>query len=242
MIVSTDIHLKLENRIAEFLKVEEAVLYSFNFSTIASAIPAYSKIGDVIFCDEGVHFAIQKGLTASRSLVKFFKHNDVQDLEKLLQEQAEQDLIDPKKAKSTKRFLVVEGLYFNHGDICPLDKIMNLKKKYKVRLFVDETVSFGVLGDSGRGITEHLNIPIKDVDHISASLENAICAYGGFCAGSSFIIDHHRLSGLGYVFSASLPPLQAAVALSAINILDSKPDLIDNLRKNCKQMHSILSK
>ena len=86
-----DIHLELEKKLANFMQVEEAVLYSYGFSTISSAIPAYSKHGDIIFCDQGVNFAIQKGLVGSRSQIKFFKHNDPDDLERLLLEQEEQD-------------------------------------------------------------------------------------------------------------------------------------------------------
>ncbi|RWS17075.1 serine palmitoyltransferase 1-like protein [Dinothrombium tinctorium] len=237
---TVDIHLELESRLAKFMNVEEAALYSYGFSAVASAIPAYSKSGDVIFCDEGVHLAIQKGLLASRSVIKFFKHNDVEDLRRLLVEQSIEDLKNPKKAKVTRRFLVVEGLYMNHGDICPLPEIIKLKNQYKVRLFVDEACSFGVLGNTGRGVTEHFNIPTDEVDHFSATLENAISAYGGFCCGTSFIIDHHRLSGLGYCFSASLPPLQAAVALAAIDVLESSNDLVLNLRDNCQHMHKLL--
>lgn len=232
--------MKLEERLAQFMKVEEAVLYSYGFSTVASAIPAYAKSSDVIFADEGCHFAIQKGLTASRSKIRFFKHNDVEDLHRLLKEQESQDIKNPKKAKVTRRFLVVEGLYMNHGDICPLPEIIELKNRYKVRIFVDETVSFAVLGKTGRGVSEHFNIPVEEIDHFSASLENAMAAYGGFCCGTTFIVDHQRLSGLGYCFSASLPPLQAAVALAALDMLDERPQLCDQLRKNCKYAHSKL--
>lgn len=175
---------------AKFTKTEEAVLYSYGFSTVASAIPAYAKAGDVIFCDAGVHFAIQKGLTASRSAIKFFKHNDLEDLKRLLDEQAVADKKNPTKAKATRRFLVVEGLYMNHGDLCPLPELIKLKAEYKVRLFVDETVSFGILGKTGRGIAEHFGVDVLDVDHFSASLEHAIAAYGGFCYGTTFIVDH----------------------------------------------------
>lgn len=147
---------------------------------------------------------------------------------------------NPKKAKKIRRFLVLEALYVNYGDICPLKEIMILKKRYKVRLFLDECFSFGVLGKTGRGITEHLDIPSEDIDHISSSLENAISAYGGFCAGSTFIVDHQRLSGLGYCFSASLPSLQAATALAALDILESRPEIIDKLRTNCIQLHNSL--
>jgi serine palmitoyltransferase len=190
--------------------------------------------------DEGVHFAIQKGLTASRSRIKFFKHNDVDDLHRLLKEQAIEDKKNPKKAKVTRRFLVVEGLYMNHGDICPLPEMIKLKNEYKVRIFVDETVSFAVLGKSGRGITEHFNIPVDEIDHFSASLENAMAAYGGFCCGTTFIVDHQRLSGLGYCFSASLPPLQAAVALTALDELEKYPDMTSLLRQNCEYFQNKL--
>ena len=239
---TVDIHLELEDRLAKFMEVEEAVLYSYGFSTIASAIPAYAKSNDVIFADSGVHFAIQKGLTASRSKIVFFKHNNVEDLRRVLLEQEIEDRKNPKKAKVTRRFLVVEGLYMNHGDICPLPEIMKLKKQFKVRIFVDESVSFGVLGKTGKGITEYYGIPVEDVDHLSSTLENAISAYGGFCCGTTFIVDHQRLSGLGYCFSASLPPLQAACALASLDILQEDPSILRKLRDNCIFFHSLLNK
>lgn len=156
-----DVHLELEQRLAKFFNVEEGIIYSYGFSTIASAIPAYSKRGDIIFADEGVHFAIQKGIVASRSDVRYFKHNDVEDLERLLKEQEKADLKNPKKAKVTRRFLVIEGLYLNHGDICPLPKMVDLKYKYKYRIFLDETVSFCTIGATGRGVTEYHNVPVR---------------------------------------------------------------------------------
>jgi serine palmitoyltransferase len=152
--------LDLEKRLAKFLNVEESITYAYGFSTVASAIPAYAKRGDVIFADEGVQFPIQKGLIASRSDVKFFKHNDVEDLERLLKEQADADRKNPKKAKATRRFLVVEGLYLNHGDLCNLPKMVEMKYIYKYRIFIDETVSFATIGKTGRGITEYYNIPV----------------------------------------------------------------------------------
>ena len=155
-----DVHLELEQRLAKFFNVEDGIIYSYGFSTIASAIPAYSKRGDVIFADEGVHFAIQKGIVASRSDVKYFKHNDLDDLERVLREQEETDRKNPKKAKATRRFLVIEGLYLNHGDLCPLQKMVEWKYIYKYRIFLDETVSFATIGRTGRGVTEHFNVPV----------------------------------------------------------------------------------
>lgn len=118
--------------------------------------------GDLTFSsDEAVNFAIQKGLDASRSTIVYFKHNDAKDLERLLKEQEKNDLKNPKKAQKTRRFLVAEGIYLNTGELCPLPELVELRKRYKLRLFLDESVSFGTLGKTGRGLTEHLNVDVS---------------------------------------------------------------------------------
>ena len=162
---TTDVHVHLEEALANFFGVEQACLYSYGFSTIASAIPAYAKKGDVIFVDEAVNFAIQKGLDASRSKIKYFKHNNIEDLERILDEHAKDELKNPKLTKITRKFLVVEGIYLNTGQICCLKEMIFLKRKHKLRLFIDESISFGVLGQSGRGITEHQDILVLLINH-----------------------------------------------------------------------------
>ncbi|NXG06595.1 SPTC1 palmitoyltransferase, partial [Sakesphorus luctuosus] len=147
---------------------------------------------------------------------------------------------NPRKARVTRRFIVVEGLYMNTGDICPLPELIKLKYKYKVRIFLEESLSFGVLGEHGRGITEHFGINIDDIDLISANMENSLASIGGFCCGRSFIIDHQRLSGQGYCFSASLPPLLAAAAIEALNIMEDNPDIFQTLRAKCEHIHKAL--
>ncbi|KRY33412.1 Serine palmitoyltransferase 1, partial [Trichinella spiralis] len=245
-----DIHLDLEERLAEFMRCEEAVLYSYGFATISSAIPAYCKRGDVIFCDAGVNFAIQKGLQASRSRVEFFEHNNTRDLERLLKIQRRKDILacavhslcdwNPKKARVTRRFIVVEGIYLYYGDICPLVDLLKLKWKYKVRLFIDESISFGVLGAGGRGVTEHFGVDLDDVDMISSTLENAVSSIGGFTCGRSFVVDHQRLSGAGYCFSASMPPLLAAAAIRSLDLMQDEPERFQQLRKNSHQLFTAL--
>lgn len=111
--------------------------------------------------DEGVHFPIQKGLDASRSKIFYFKHNDAKDLERLLIEQDAIDRKNPKKAAKIRRFIIVEAIYMNSGEICPLPEIIELRKRYKLRLILDESVSFGSLGKTGRGIIEHFNIGVS---------------------------------------------------------------------------------
>ncbi|XP_052500933.1 serine palmitoyltransferase 1 isoform X2 [Budorcas taxicolor] len=205
-----DVHLDLEDRLAKFMKTEEAIIYSYGFATIASAIPAYSKRGDIVFVDKAACFAIQKGLQASRSDIKLFNHNDMDDLERLLKEQE----IEDQKVK--------------------------LKYKYKARIFLEESLSFGVLGEHGRGVTEHFGINIDDIDLISANMENSLASIGGFCCGRSFVIDHQRLSGQGYCFSASLPPLLAAAAIEALNIMEENPGIFAVLKEKCKRIHKAL--
>ncbi|XP_033637092.1 serine palmitoyltransferase 1-like [Asterias rubens] len=237
-----DVHMNFEQRIASFFGMEEGILYSYGFSTVASCIPAYSKRGDIIFCDEGVCFAVQMGLLASRSQIKFFKHNDMEDLERLLEEQAVEDKKNPKKAKKTRKFMVVEGLYTNTGQITPIDKLVEFKYKYKVRIFLDESMSFGVLGKTGLGVTQHCGIDVTDVDLISASMETALGTLGGFCVGSKFVVDHQRLSGLGYCFSASLPPMLASAAMAALDLMDEDPTMAVRLQKRSQFVHEELSK
>lgn len=113
------------------------------------------------YSDECVHFAIQKGLDASRSRIVFFKHNDMVDLERCLKEQHILDQKNPKKAARTRRFLVAEGIYMNTGEMCPLAELVALRQKYKLRLILDESISFGAIGAHGRGLTEFLNIDVS---------------------------------------------------------------------------------
>ncbi|XP_077549605.1 serine palmitoyltransferase 1-like [Haemaphysalis longicornis] len=237
-----DVHLALERRIADFMGVEDTCLYSFGFSTIASAIPSYAKLGDIIFADEDVNYSIQSGLLASQSTVYYFRHNDVEDLERLLLAQQDRDFINPKKARVTRRFLVVEGIYASRGDICPLPKLVKLRRKFKLRLFIDETCSFAVLGHTGRGIREHFDVPSNEIDLMCATLEHAVGSFGGFCCGTRFVVHHQQLAGQGYYFSTSLPPLQASVSLQAIDYLSSHPELLTRLRRNCVAIHEKLQR
>eukprot|EP00741_Cyanophora_paradoxa_P011012 tig00020553_g10644.t1 len=149
-----DVHLDFEQRVASFLGMESAILYSYDLATISSAIPAFAKRGDVIMCDDGVSWAIQSGIQLSRSDVVYFKHNNMDDLEVKIIE-TEEKL--KKKKSPTRRFIVVEGIYQNHGDICPLPKLVELRSKYKYYLVIDESVSFGVLGNTGRAAIEAIN-------------------------------------------------------------------------------------
>lgn len=121
----------------------------------------------MFFSDEYASFHIQKGIDASRSKAFYFKHNDVNDLERLLKQQDAIDRKNPKKAAKIRRFIIVEGIYANTGEMCPLREIIELRQRYKLRLILDESISFGSLGKNGRGILEHLEINVNIQNFIS---------------------------------------------------------------------------
>lgn len=234
-----DVHMDLERDIAQFLGTEQAIIYAQGFSTISSVIPAFCKRGDILVCDEGVSFAIQKGVQISRSIIKWYKHNDMADLERVLEEIRMDDLVHKKRL--TRRFIVSEGLSANVGDIAPLPKLIELKKKYKYRLVLDESQSIGVLGSRGAGLTDLFDIPAADVDMIVGSMANALCSSGGFCAGSEEIVDHQRLSGLAYCFSASIPAMLAVSTSEAIQIIKKEPANLVELAERGRTFRQVLS-
>ncbi|KAJ6340444.1 hypothetical protein OIU77_008244 [Salix suchowensis] len=221
-----DVHLDCEARIAKFLGTSDSILYSYGLSTMFSTIPCFCKKGDIIVVDEGVHWGIQNGLYLSRSTIVYFKHNDMESLRNTL----EKIVVGNKRAKELRRYIIVEAVYQNSGQIAPLNEIIRLKEKYIFRVLLDESNSFGALGRSGRGLTAYHGVP--KVDIVTAAMGHALAIEGGFCTGSSRVIDHQRLSSSGYVFSASLPPYLACAAITAIDVLEDNPTLITKLKEN----------
>lgn len=232
-----DVHLDCEARVAKFLGTSDSILYSYGLSTMFSIIPAFCKKGDVVVVDEGVHWGIQNGLHLSRSTIIYFKHNDIKSLQSTLESVTHEN----KRAKKVRRYIIVEAVYQNSGQIAPLDEIIKLKEKYRFRVILDESNSIGVLGSSGRGLTEHYKIPVDKVDIVTAAMGHALATEGGFCTGSARVIDHQRLSSSGYVFSASLPPYLASAAITAIDVLEENPHLITKLEKNIATLRKGLS-
>ncbi|TFK68170.1 serine palmitoyltransferase [Pluteus cervinus] len=237
---TVDVHMALERDIADFLGTEEAILYSQGFSTISSVIPAYSKRGDIIVADRGVNFAIQKGIQISRSTVRWYDHNDLKSLEQVL-EGIEKER-KKRKQPLTRRFIITEGIFERDGAMVDLPKLVEIKMKYKYRLILDESYSFGTVGRTGRGLTEVYNVLASKVDMIIGSTAIGLCSSGGFCAGSHIVIEHQRINGPSFVFSASMPPLLAVSASEGIKLLLSKSDMLEKLRVNIYEARQILDK
>ncbi|KAI0150636.1 aminotransferase class I and II [Xylariaceae sp. FL1272] len=232
-----DVHMHTEADIASFLGTQASIVYAHAFSTITSVIPSFCKRGDVIVVDKMVNYSIRKGLEASRSTIRWYNHNDMDDLErvmkKVVQEQANKKIL-------TRRFIVTEGLFEMLGDCSDLPKLIDLKEKYKFRLALDETNSFGVLGRNGRGLTEAQNVDSEAVDMIIGSLAGPLCAAGGFCAGSTDVVRHQRINALAYTYSAALPAMSAVTASETLNVLQCNPDILIQCRENIRAMRAQL--
>ncbi|EDR09408.1 serine palmitoyltransferase [Laccaria bicolor S238N-H82] len=235
-----DVHIDLERDIADFLGTEAAILYSQGFSTISSVIPAFCKRGDIIVADRGVNFAIQKGIQISRSTVRWFDHNDLNSLEDVLIGVEKER--KKRRGPLTRRFIITEGIFERDGVMVDLPKLIELKYKYKYRLILDESFSFGTVGRTGRGLTELYNVPATKVDMLLGSVAIGLCSSGGFCAGSQNVVDHQRINGPSFVFSASMPALLAVSASEGINILRSTPSILTSLQENVQAAHAILDR
>ena len=181
------------------------------------------------------------GIKLSRSTIQYFKHNDMDDLEAVLASIAEDDIKRQRKVIEQRRFIVIEGLYRNTGELCPLPEIIALKKRYCYRVIMDESLSFGTMGKTGRGVTEHYNVNISDVEIITVAMDTALGSVGGLCVGSREIVDHQRLSGAGYCFSASAPPFLSAVAIQSLSLLENQPHVLKDLVNNTKLLYKGLS-
>ena len=227
-----DVHMKSEADIASHLGMPAAIIYAQSFSTISSVIPAFCKRGDVIVADKAVNYPTRKGLQISRSTVRWYEHNDMEDLERVLQRVVKEGQGKPL----TRRFIVTEGLFECVGDMVDLPKIVEMKLKYKFRILLDETWSYGVLGRTGRGVTEHQNVDPTNVDMIIGGLAGALASGGGFCAGTGEIIEHQRLSAAAFTYSAALPALLATTASETVSLLQEQPGLIQGLRENIRAM------
>ncbi|XXQ36187.1 Aminotransferase class I/classII domain-containing protein [Plasmodiophora brassicae] len=224
-------HLLFEDEMAKFMGAEAAILYSDSLATVSSIVAAFSKAGDLIICDDGVRNDVLAGVSLSRSHVIFFKHNDMEDLERILENVAAADRKRSRKSLN-RRFIVVEGVYQNYGDICPIEVVVDLKKRYHYRIILDDSLGFGVLGTTGRGTCEMKGIPVQDIDIWCTRMDTAMASVGGVCCGSLQVVEHQRLGAAGYVFSASSPMFSCTAAVEALKVIDAEPERAERVRAN----------
>lgn len=238
-----DAHLDLENAFSKFTNTSSAILYSDGASCSASTIAAFANRGDLLVVDEGVYEALGTGINLSRANVKYFKHNDMEDLRRVLERIEATDQQLGRQKNDQRRFIVVEGIYKNYGTVCPMDELIKLKEEFCYRLILDDSFSFGVLGDTGRGALEHFGLkPMKHAEIICVSLENSMGSIGGITIGNEEVVDHQRLSGAGYCFSASLPPFLACAAQASLEFMEKNTNVLKKLKDNVEYFYNQLER
>jgi 8-amino-7-oxononanoate synthase len=224
------IHKELEQEIAKFIGVEDAVVYSSGYAANLSILSAVMSAGGLIIADRLIHASLVDGCALSGAEVVRFKHSSPQALRMCLEE-AEPD---------RPVLVVIDGIYSMEGDLAPLPEILALVKEFGVSLMVDEAHSIGVAGTTGRGICEQFRVSPHEVDILMGTLSKALPASGGYAAGSKDICDYLRLQSRGFIYSGALSPSVAAAALAALKIIQREPERVWDLRLKTMMFHTLL--
>lgn len=217
-----DLHVELEERIAEFKKSDAAITYSSGYVTNLTVISTLLGRHDWVISDKLNHASIVDGCLMSGATFKRFNHNDMAHLEERLK-QAPAD---------AAKLVIADSVFSMDGDIVDLPRIVQLCKQYDAWLMIDEAHSLGVLGETGRGIEEHFGVPADAIDIKMGTLSKTIPCAGGYVAGNKDLINYLRHASRAYIFSAALTPAQAGAANEAFKIMMEEGWRVDKLREN----------
>ncbi len=220
-----DIHEELEEKLAAFFRKEAAVVFATGYQTNLGTISALVGRNDVAILDKFDHASIIDGCRLSFGEVRKFRHNDMQDLERVLQ------------AASNKggKLIIVDGVFSMEGDIAPLPEIVALAKKYGALVMVDDAHAIGVLGEEGRGTPEHFHME-DEVDMVMGTYSKTLAAIGGFIAASKEVVNYIKHFGRSIIFSASLAPALVAAVSAALDVIQKEPELREKLWYNTRKM------
>lgn len=226
-----ELHLQLEKEIADFIGVEDSIVYIGGHSTNVSTIGHLMKKSDLILHDALSHNSIIQGCLLSGAKRVSFPHNDMESLKSILQD---------IRAQYRHVLIVVEGIYSMDGDLCPLPELIDIKKEFGALLMVDEAHSLGTIGECGRGVGSHFNINPNEVDLWMGTLSKSLCSCGGYIAGDKRMVDYLKYSSPGFLFSVGITPTNAASALTAIRILKQRPELMEQLSDNSALLRNLM--
>ena len=216
-----DLHVQLEKEIAEYIHKDDCLCFSTGFSVNQGVIAMVVSKGDYIICDDRDHASIVDGRRLSFARPLHYKHNDMADLERVLQSLPEEGIT----------LIVVDGVFSMEGDLANLPEIVKLKKKYpNVAIMVDEAHGIGVFGNQGRGVCDHFGLT-DEVDLIMGTFSKSMASIGGFIASDADTINYLRHTCRTYIFSASNTPAATAAALEALHIIQQEPERIEALWK-----------
>ena len=215
-----DIHVQLEQELAAFEHKDDALCFSTGFSVNSGVLAVVVGRGDYIICDDRDHASIGDGRRLSFATQLHYKHNDMEDLERVLK----------KLPYDAVKLIVVDGVFSMEGDLAKLPEIIELKHKYNCSVMVDEAHGLGVFGKQGRGVCHHFGLE-NEVDLIMGTFSKSLASIGGFIASDKDTINYLRHTCRTYIFSASDTPAATAAALEALHIIQQEPERIEHLWK-----------
>lgn len=219
-------HEELEERLAHFLGKESALVFSTGFLANQGTLSCLVGRKDVIYCDRENHASIIEGTrTAIGDTVKF-RHNDMDDLERVLKNTRE---------KYDGALIVADGVFSMSGDILNFPRTVELARKYGCRLYVDDAHALGVLGPRGEGTAHHFDNP-DGADLVMGTFSKSFASIGGFVAGPRDVMDYVKHKSRPFIFSAAMPPASVGAVLECLKIVESEPEHLENLWKNARYM------
>ena len=213
-----DLHVKLEKEISKFIGKDDCLCLSTGFSVNQGVIPALLSKDDYVICDDRDHASIVDGRRLAFARQLHYKHNDMADLERVLQ----------KLPLEAVKLIVVDGVFSMEGDLANLPAIVELKHKYNCSIMVDEAHGVGVFGRQGRGVCDHFGLT-DEVDLIMGTFSKSLASIGGFICADWDTINYLRHTCRTYIFSASNTPAATAAALEALHIIQQEPERIQAL-------------
>lgn len=224
------IHKQLEERLAQLKQREACIVFPSGYSANLGAISALVRSGDAVVVDKLNHMSIVDGCRLSGAQRRIFQHNDMVDLERVLERTRQQD---------GGILIAVDGVFSMHGDLCNLPEIVRLARSYGARVLVDDAHATGVLGRTGSGAAEHFGLK-GAVDLELGTMSKALGGQGGFIVGDADVIEYLRFYANSYVFAATIPAGVAAGLLASIDIMESEPERLRALWRNIERLKAHL--
>lgn len=213
-----ELHLELEQELADFLRKEAVVTFSTGFQSNLGAISALVGMGDYVVMDRENHASIYDGCKLSLGKMLRYNHSDMEDLERLLQ----------KVPEKSGCLIITDGVFSMSGDIAKLPEICKLAKRYGARVMVDDAHALGVIGEGGRGTASYFGLE-DSVDIYMGTFSKSLASLGGYMAASAEVVSFVKHTSRPFIFSASIPPASCAVALTALRYLRKHPQIVQAL-------------
>lgn len=227
---TNELHRELERRLARLKGREACAVFPGGYSANLGVISGLVKSYDAAIVDRLNHMSIVDGCKLSGAVRKIYRHNDMADLERVLQR---------CRGEVMGKLIVADGVFSMHGDVCDLPEIVRLAREYGARVLVDDAHATGVLGERGTGTAEHFGLK-GEVDLELGTMSKALAGMGGFVVGDEEVIDYLRFYANSYVFAANIPPGTAAGLIASIDVMESEPERVTRLWDNIRTLRSAL--